>query len=77
MPTILRVKGYRLFFVSFDGSEPMHVHVRLGDLGAKVWMRPIKIAWSEFNPHENAETLRIVRANRELIQEKWNEHFKA
>ena len=36
MPTIIKVKGYRLFFVSFDGSKPIHVHVRHGDFSAKV-----------------------------------------
>ena len=30
MPTIIRVKGYRLFFVSLNGSDPTHVHVRRG-----------------------------------------------
>ena len=40
MPTIIKVKGYRLFFVSFDGSEPIHVHVRRGDFSAKVWWTP-------------------------------------
>jgi hypothetical protein len=38
MPTVIKVKGYRLFFVSFDGSEPIHVHVRRGNFSAKVWL---------------------------------------
>jgi len=75
MPTIIRVKGYRLFFVSFDGSEPIHVHVRRGDLSAKVWLDPLRMAWSEFKAHEDRELLRIVAENETLIREKWHEHF--
>jgi hypothetical protein len=75
MPTILRVHGYRIFFVSFDGTEPIHVHVRRDDYNAKVWMNPLKFAWSEFKPHEESEITKILDANRVLIEEKWNEHF--
>lgn len=75
MPTVIRVKGYRLYFVSFDGSEPMHVHIRKGSQSAKVWLSPLSIAWSEFKQHENEELLRIVGGNSELIEEKWHEHF--
>ena len=28
MPTVLRVVGYQLFFVSLDRSEPPHIHVK-------------------------------------------------
>jgi hypothetical protein len=44
MPTIIWVKGFRLFFVSFDGSEPIHVHVRREDMSAKVWLSPLRMA---------------------------------
>jgi hypothetical protein len=75
MPTIIRVKGYRLFFVSFDGSEPIHVHVRRGDSNAKVWLAPPRIAWSEFKTHEDREILRIVTEHADLIREKWYAYF--
>jgi hypothetical protein len=75
MPTITHVKGYRLFFVSFDGTEPMHVHVRKENRSAKVWVESPAFAWSDFADHQNSEILRIVEENRELIQRKWNEHF--
>jgi hypothetical protein len=71
----LRIKGYRLFFVSFDGSEPIHVHVRKGDRSAKVWMASTTFAWSDFRPHDNREVLRIVRDHAGLIREKWDEYF--
>jgi hypothetical protein len=75
MPTIIRVKGYRLYFVSFDGSEPMHVHIRKGDRDAKVWLSPLSVAWSDFSAHDNRVMLEIVKENAGLIREKWHEHF--
>ncbi len=75
MPTIINIKGYRLYFVSFDGSEPMHVHIRKDNHNAKVWIEPMKFAWSQFKNHENADILRLVQENKELIKEKWYEHF--
>ena len=75
MPTIIRVNGYRLFFVSFDGSEPIHVHVRRGDFSAKIWLDPLRVSWSEFKAHENRELLRLVKENESLIREKWHDHF--
>ena len=41
MPTVLRKKGYRFSFYSYDLREPMHVHVTKDGREAKVWMRPI------------------------------------
>jgi ribosome-binding factor A len=61
--------------VSFDGSEPMHVHVRKDELNAKVWMSPLRFAWSEFKSHEESEILKIIVAHQRLIESKWNEHF--
>ena len=75
MPTIVRVKGYRLYFVSFDGSERMHVHVRKGNESAKVWISPLSVAWSDFRAYENREILGVVAENMDLIREKWHEHF--
>lgn len=75
MPTITWVKGYRLYFVSFDGSEPMHVHIRKDNESAKVWISPLAFAWTDFTVHENKRILKIVEENAELIRKKWYEHF--
>ncbi len=76
MPTVLNVNGYRLYFVSFDGTEPIHVHVRKENRSAKVWLAPIEAAWTEFNARDTRTVLRIVEDNAELIRRKWNEHFE-
>jgi hypothetical protein len=31
MPTVLRIDGYRFFFFSNEGNEPVHIHVESGD----------------------------------------------
>jgi hypothetical protein len=41
MPTVLRIRCYRFFFVSMDGREPPHVHVGRDDIVAKVWLDPV------------------------------------
>jgi hypothetical protein len=75
MPTIVNVKGYRLYFVSFDGSEPMHIHIRKDNHNAKVWIESMEFAWSQFKGHENAAILRMVLENKDLIKDKWYEYF--
>ena len=75
MPTIAWIKGYRLYFVSFDGSEPIHVHVRKENRSAKIWLESLDFAWSDFASQDNAEILRIVDQQQGLIREKWDEHF--
>lgn len=39
MPTIILVQGWRLFFYSNEGREPMHIHARKGDAECKFWLR--------------------------------------
>ncbi|NIL99295.1 MAG: DUF4160 domain-containing protein, partial [Planctomycetales bacterium] len=31
MPTILRIRGWRVFFYADEGDEPIHVHARKAD----------------------------------------------
>jgi len=39
MPTIFRYRGYRFFFVSYDCTEPRHVHVTKENKECKFWVR--------------------------------------
>jgi hypothetical protein len=53
MPTVLRNKGYRIFFFSLDRGEPAHVHVEKGEKYAKFWLAPLRVARSRgFRDHE-------------------------
>ena len=76
MPTVLRVGRYRFFFFSNEGGEPAHIHVESGDEYAKFWIEPVGLARSVgYNANELAEIEKLVRKHRELIKEKWDEHF--
>ena len=44
MPTVLRIKGYRIGFFSADADEPPHVHVDKGGGQAKFWLEPLQLA---------------------------------
>ncbi|RPI18020.1 MAG: DUF4160 domain-containing protein [Acidobacteriales bacterium] len=76
MPTVSRVAGYRFFFFSLEGKEPPHVHVEQAEKYAKLWLDPVAIVRSRgFRSHELSEIMRIVRENRQIFREKWDEHF--
>lgn len=78
MPTILVVRGYRLFFYSNEGTprEPPHVHVRRASGEAKVWLEPLAFAsHAGFNRGELREVESMVRDAVGLIVERWNEYF--
>ena len=38
MPTILLILGWRFFFYSNEGNEPVHVHCQKGGAEAKYWL---------------------------------------
>ncbi len=77
MPTVLLIKGFRFFFFSADGKEPVHIHVKKGGGDGKIWLMPeIRIAYLiDFTAQEEKQVIEIVRENRELIIKKWNEYF--
>jgi hypothetical protein len=39
VPAVLFVRGWRVFFYSDEGTEPVHVHARKGDAECKLWLR--------------------------------------
>lgn len=76
MPTILRIKGYRFFFFSLEGSEPPHIHIEHSDKVAKFWLKSINLASSTgFRSHELTEIRALVMEHSEKFLEKWNEYF--
>ena len=73
MPTILRIGPYRFFFFSEESGEPVHVHVIREKTEAKFWVHPTaRVAENEgFAQHELRKILRLVEANKELIENEW------
>ena len=76
MPTIFIIDGFRFFFYSNEGSEPIHVHVEKAEKYAKFWVKPISLAYNyKFHQAELNRIHKIIESRRKEIEEKWNEHF--
>ncbi len=76
MPTVLRILGYRFFFFSNEGTEPVHIHVESGDGYAKFWLNPVILADSVgYNSTELNKLRKLTQDNETLFVEKWNEYF--
>ena len=66
MPTVLRMRSYRFFFVSLDRSEPPHIHVRRENKVAKFWLEPVALERAGgFSRAELNVILKLVDEHRE------------
>jgi len=80
MPTILHLRGWRVFFYSDEGNEPLHVHARKGDAECKFWLHQdlfeIEEVWSHnLTPRLRGQIRKIMYENFELIAQAWARHF--
>ncbi len=76
MPTVLKLKGYRFFFFSNEGTEPLHIHVEKAENYAKFWLDPLYVSVNHgFTSKELTEISNIIEANDNLLRNKWDEHF--
>ena len=76
MPTVLRLRSYRFFFVSMDRSEPPHIHVRRENRVAKFWLEPLALERAGgFSRAELSVILKIVDEHRERLLRSWYEFF--
>ena len=76
MPTVLISGPYRLFFVSQDFPEPPHVHVEREKIVAKFWLDPLVLEKpGGFKSHELNKIGKLVQEHKELLLERWHEHF--
>ena len=75
MPTVFSKNGFRFFFYSEEGNEPIHIHVQYGGALAKFWIKPeVHLANSiGFKSQEIKKAKKLIIENETLIQEKWNE----
>ncbi|MBM4019683.1 MAG: DUF4160 domain-containing protein [Planctomycetes bacterium] len=79
MPTILLVRGWRLFFYSNERNEPPHVHAQKGGAECKMWLLrdtyDVAEAWSHgLSPGLRRELRRIIFDHFDLIMDEWNRH---
>jgi hypothetical protein len=70
MPTILYIRGWRLFFYTNERDEPPHIHARKGDAECKYWLDP------ELFDIEEAYTYNLNPADRRTIRRIIFEHFE-
>ena len=76
MPTVLRTGRYRFYFLSNEGQEPVHIHVKAGNDQAKYWLYPIELASNYgFRAHELNEIGQIVEQHQVELMEAWDEYF--
>lgn len=74
MPTVLRVKGFRIRFYSSEPDEPAHVHVQKAGNEAKFWLAPVQLSWSKgFREAELRAIAQILEAHEAELIEAWNE----
>ena len=72
VPTILRIRGYRIGFFQADLAEPPHVHVRRQSGEAKFWLDTIAVAGSRgFRPHEIREIATILEDHKNDLMAAW------
>lgn len=77
MPVTHRESGFVFRFVSFDLTEPMHIHVTKDGNQAKFWLEPLRLAHGgKFKPHELKQIERIIQNNLEKMKAKWHEESK-
>ena len=76
MPRIFERDGYRFFFYSNE-HRPIHVHVRYGG-GEAVFdvEHTVELRESQgLKVRELAKAEELANQHRDLIIERWNEHF--
>jgi Domain of unknown function (DUF4160) len=75
-PTVFRLKGYRLYFLSNEESR-MHIHVECADGEAKFWIEPIVslAAYYKLNPKKLNDIQKIVEQYKDEISKEWDKHF--
>ncbi|MGO8792775.1 MAG: DUF4160 domain-containing protein [Terriglobia bacterium] len=76
MPTVLRLRAYRFFFVSLDRGEPPHIHVRRENKVAKLWLEPVALERAGgFSRGELNVILKLIDEHREQLIRSWYEFF--
>ena len=75
-PTILRERGYRLFFFSREEVRP-HVHVETSDGEAKFWLDAEASLANNFglSDRQLRQARAIVKEHRDEIRTAWHQHF--
>ena len=76
MQTILFVMGWRFFFYSNEGNEPIHIHCRKAEKECKYWLDTknfdVQEAYSHsMNNKDKREVKKIIFEYFEFIEKEW------
>jgi Domain of unknown function (DUF4160) len=76
MPTILLLHGWRFYFYSNEGNEPMHIHAEKAECECKYWLEPdafeIRQAFAyNMSARDTREVRRIIFENFDYIVAEW------
>jgi hypothetical protein len=77
MPTILFLSGWRFFFYSNEGNEPVHIHCSKAEKECKFWIDfdnfEIDEAYSFNMSHRDIRFVKkVIYQNLDYIVESWN-----
>lgn len=77
MPTVLFIMGWRLFFYSNEGNEPIHIHCKKGDKECKIWLEietfDLEEAFSyNMTTKEKRDIKKIIYQHFDYIVEQWD-----
>lgn len=80
MPTVLYIYGWRFFFYSNEGNEPIHIHAEKGDIECKFWILvdevDIKEAFAyNLTPAARQEARKIIFQHFDIIVQAWDTFF--
>ena len=73
--------GWRIFFYSNEGNEPIHVHAQKAEMECKYWLisETFEIV-EEYNfnmkPSDKREIRKIIFEHFDYIIQQWNLYFK-
>lgn len=82
MPTVLYIYGWRLYFYSNEGMEPIHIHAEKGDMECKYWLDIREIQINEafahnLTPSARREIKKIIYQHFDIIVNAWEKYFKS
>ena len=78
MPTVLVIRGWRLFFYANENNEPIHIHCRKVERECKYWLIRDLFDLDEayafgMSPRDKREIKKIIFEHFEYIEEQWDE----
>ena len=78
MPTVLIIDGWRFFFYSNEGNEPIHIHCLKGDKECKYWLDrefyDVQEAFAfNMNNKDRRDVKKIIFNHFELIEKAWDD----